>query len=694
MWSKFFKKKKNSPSGQRTSDIGDNSYYPSPDVNIHKREGAQSAREDSDYGGGTTPRGEHHKRTMSNPPAYKQAIDTAPGQYSAQLDPDMASHMERLNVNDAHPSIVDISPPKRPKQFSGPEISPEDITLISLLSGSDKGNQGIVYKALCKGMDVCVKEVKLPTDRSGEKAIANFTNEVKLFSEISHSNVCMFYGACLRPGNWRLVTELCVGDLSDLIKNKKKQVTLYEKLLIARDVCRGMAWLHHLGVLHLDLKPENLLLDDRGTVKVTDFGYSKIKADSKLGLESDENLSEGGSPLYMAPERLDRKPYTSAADVYSFGILFWQLLTRKEPFLKYQLIGDRETFNKAVIIDRERPEIPETYQQMPVLVQCLTTSWSHDPRDRPTFVQLVSMIDSLLVDSAVHDPVGREFWKTYFFKKPVDLKTKVAADTPLLMSKVPWKDFIHVFAQLIGLDKGIVNTQLPEVISDKPLPPNPTEDQIQSADEQHLREFSETSTESKLVAGREMRRRQTLLKVLCLQQFLADEDGMVSLERFGKIIDIFGPLSLNHPGQSNRSSLKNPILGEDLLGKMFDMMNRPWFHGDMSMNEAFALLKDKDVGMFLVRFSSTTNQFVISNVVKKDGGRFVVHIRVKHQPQIGFSIPDSNRPEPDLYALLQAHQDKFVTPQAPEATKYKYITTMTISRDGGYGEEDEVGILW
>lgn len=651
---------------------------------------------DSDYGGGSTPRGDY-KRSNSNPPQFKQVIDNG-GTSSQQVEAQYASTSSsdsspNSSINEAHPSIIDVSPPKRPRQFSGPEIAPEDITLINVLSGSEKGNQGIVYKALCKGMDVCVKEVKLPTDRSGEKAIANFTNEVKLFSEISHSNVCMFYGACLRPGNWRLVTELCTGDLSDLIKNKKKQISLYEKLLIARDVCRGMAWLHHCGVLHLDLKPENLLLDDRGGVKVTDFGYSKLKADSNLGIIPEENLSEGGSPLYMAPERLDRKSYTSAADVYSFGILFWQLLTRKEPYLKYQLIGDRDIFNKAVIVEKERPEIPENYRQMPVLITLLTRAWAEDPKERPTFVQLVSMIDSLLVDSAVHDPVGREFWKLYFFRKPIDLKTKVASEAPVLQSKVPWKEFMEVFSQLIGLDKTYLHSKLPDVISEEPLPPHPTHDQIQSADEQHLRAFMETSAEAKVIATKELKRRQTLLKVLCLEKFLADEDEIVTLERFGKIIDIFGPLALTHPNHTG-SYLKNPILGEDLLGKMFDMMNQPWFHGDMSMNEAFALLKDKDVGVFLVRFSSTTNQFVISNVVRKDGGRYVVHLRVKHQLGVGFSIPDSKHPEPDLFSLLKAHPDKFTTPQAPEATKYRYITTMTTSKDGGYGGDGDVNIMW
>lgn len=57
-----------------------------------------------------------------------------------------------------------------------------------------------------------------------------------------------------------MVTELCAKDLGDLIKDKKAELSLYEKLMLARDICRGMAWLHHLGVLHLDLKPENLLV--------------------------------------------------------------------------------------------------------------------------------------------------------------------------------------------------------------------------------------------------------------------------------------------------------------------------------------------------------------------------------------------------------------------------------------------------
>jgi len=304
------------------------------------------------------------------------------------------------------------------------------------------------------------------------------------------------------------------------------------------------------------------------------------------------------------------------------------------------------------------------------------------------------MIDSLLVDSAVHDFVGRDFWKAHFFKKPVDLKTKVVADSPVLQSKVTWREFMEKFCELIGMDKSYIDTKLPEIISDNELTKNPTENEIQCADEEALRKFAEISPEAKSRAMREMKRRQTLLKVCCLEKFLSDDDEMVTLERFGKIIDIFGPLALTNPGSNRNSYSRSPILGEELLGKMFDLMNQPWFHGDMNMNEAFALLKDKEVGVFLVRFSSTTNQFVISNVVKKDGGRYVVHLRVKHQPGVGFSIPDSLHPEPDLYALLRASKDKFAIPQAPEATKYRYITTMTTSKDGGYGNEDEVGILW
>jgi len=178
-----------------------------------------------------------------------------------------------------------------------------------------------------------------------------------------------------------------------------------------------------------------------------------------------------------------------------------------------------------------------------------------------------------------------------------------------------------------------------------------------------------------------------------LAKFLTDADGYVTLERFGKIIDIFGPLSITRLGMT--SFFKEDLLVEEMQGKMFDMLNRPWFHGDMTMTEAFNLLQNKDVGVFLVRFSTTTNQFVISNVVRREGGRFVIHIRVKHTPEVGFSIPGSSHPEPDLYSLLEANKKQFAIPQAPESTKYKWITTMSHSKDGGYGvEEDDVSIGW
>lgn len=99
-----------------------------------------------------------------------------------------------------------------------------------------------------------------------------------------------------------------------------------------------MAWLHELGIVHLDLKPKNILVDKHGVLKVAgiiflihfcsfsleDFGYSRIMTNTHNLLLQQDNLVAGGSPLYMSPERLvNSKNYSKASDVYSFAIIFW-----------------------------------------------------------------------------------------------------------------------------------------------------------------------------------------------------------------------------------------------------------------------------------------------------------------------------------------------------------------------------------
>jgi len=208
-------------------------------------------------------------------------------------------------------------------------------------------------------------------------------------------------------------------------------------------------------------------------------------------------------------------------------------------------------------------------------------------------------------------------------------------------------------------------------VSSKPLDFNATNEQIQFATPSQLNLYKNLSESANQRVQKEILRRQLLLKVKCLKNFLVDE-GEVSIVRFGKILDIFGPLDT------------------ELLDRMFGFMSEKWFHGDMTKEEAYELLSDKPIGQYLVRFSSTTSAFVIS-VVKS--GRKVVHLRVKHTPEEGFSIPGSS-PEKDMRTLLVKNKAVFIAPQPPPASKFDYLTTVPTNSSGGYytptGEDTEV----
>eukprot|EP01118_Nematostelium_gracile_P016010 TRINITY_DN6548_c0_g1_i1.p1 TRINITY_DN6548_c0_g1~~TRINITY_DN6548_c0_g1_i1.p1 ORF type:complete len:624 (-),score=147.44 TRINITY_DN6548_c0_g1_i1:22-1893(-) len=566
-------------------------------------------------------------------------------------------------------------PVSRPKEFSGVEISPDEIVIKGRIGkddkGRDKGQQSIIYRGICFGNEVCIKEVKLPEDIGGkrwERQMNNFKQEVRLFSEITHTNVCMFFGASLQPGKCILVTELCSKDLGDVIKDTKNtHLSLFDKLMMAKDICKGMAWLHYCGVVHLDVKPENFLLDVHGTVKVTDFGFSKIYLADKLDLPVITDLSDGGSPLYMPPERL-RTPRASpdpSADVYSFAIVFWQLLTRSEPFLVYQQKNEIDPFKDAVILRNERPKIPKEHEKNKVLLDLLESSWNANPKNRPTFIELISQIDQLLIPAAVKDESARQFWDN-FWVQTKDRKTGKAATT--LRTTVSWKEVTIPLSRTLNIPETVLTDRFPDVksISTRPLEPNCTEEQLQLANPSQLQIFKNTSENAAHRVLKELFRRQLLLKVKCLKNFLVD-DGQVSLVRFGKILDIFGPLD------------------REFLDRIFGFMSEKWFHGDMTKEEAYELLSDKPIGCYLVRFSSTQSSFVISVVVqaKTGGGRSVIHIRVKHTPEEGFSIPNSG-PYDDIKTLLKVNEKVFMTAQSPPPSKFDYLTAVPTNASGGY----------
>jgi len=248
--------------------------------------------------------------------------------------------------------------------------------------------------------------------------------------------------------------------------------------------------------------------------------------------------------------------------------------------------------------------------------------------------------------------------------------------THQMLFKVDWKQFLDsdFFTRYFNMNREVLanGAEMPECLSADPLPKKPSIQEIQNADSDALQAFAALGSEAHTLVAQEFKRRSSLLVLNCLKRFLVDDEDAITMERFGKIIDIFGPIK--H--------------GIDMLERILTMMEQPWFHGDMTKDEAFELLKQKSVGSFLVRFSSTKSEFVISAVIKKQVNT-VVHFRISHDIDIGFTIPGSE-PADDLYKLLQQNSHRFKHAQAPEQTKYKYLLNFPSLRDGGYYDEKDL----
>ena len=157
----------------------------------------------------------------------------------------------------------------------------------------------------------------------------------------------------------------------------KLQLTPTEYNIIAYGIAVGMEYLHQNKVIHRDLKPQNVLIDDKKFPIICDFGSSK-----HVDLQQ-TMTGQAGTPHYMAPEFLQNEKYNGKVDVYSYGILLWEMITKQNPFdgLAWAQILC------VVVVNKQRPPIPENLD--PQLKALITKCWDPDPKKRPSFAEIV-----------------------------------------------------------------------------------------------------------------------------------------------------------------------------------------------------------------------------------------------------------------------------------------------------------------
>ncbi|KAL2464308.1 Protein kinase superfamily protein with octicosapeptide/Phox/Bem1p domain [Forsythia ovata] len=251
------------------------------------------------------------------------------------------------------------------------------------------GTYGAVYHGKWKGSDVAIKRIKAscfagkPSER--ERLIADFWKEALLLSSLHHPNVVAFYGVVRDgpDGSLATVTEFMVnGSLKQFLQKKDRTIDRRKRLIIAMDAAFGMEYLHGKNIVHFDLKCENLLVNmrdpHRPVCKIGDLGLSKVKQHTLV------SGGVRGTLPWMAPELLSGKSnmVTEKIDVYSFGIVMWELLTGDEPYADMHcasIIG-------GIVNNTLRPKIPTWCD--PEWKSLMESCWASDPAHRPSFSEI------------------------------------------------------------------------------------------------------------------------------------------------------------------------------------------------------------------------------------------------------------------------------------------------------------------
>ncbi|OCT67253.1 tyrosine-protein kinase BTK [Xenopus laevis] len=263
------------------------------------------------------------------------------------------------------------------------EIDPKDLTFLKELGN---GQFGVVKYGKWRGQhDVAIKMIK-----EGSMSEDEFIEEAKCMMKLSHQNLVQLYGVCTKQRPIFIITEfLSNGCLLNYLKELRARVSQGDLLSMCSDVCAAMTYLESKQYLHRDLAARNCLVTADGIVKVSDFGLSRYVLD-------DEYTSSLGSKFpvrWSSPEVLLYCKFSSKSDVWSFGVLMWEVFTLgRMPYDRFTNNEIVEQITRGVRLYRPQLATDRVYN---IMVSC----WAEKADDRPTFRNLHTTILEVLEDS-------------------------------------------------------------------------------------------------------------------------------------------------------------------------------------------------------------------------------------------------------------------------------------------------------
>eukprot|EP00698_Gefionella_okellyi_P004243 TRINITY_DN1393_c0_g1_i1.p1 TRINITY_DN1393_c0_g1~~TRINITY_DN1393_c0_g1_i1.p1 ORF type:complete len:280 (-),score=58.09 TRINITY_DN1393_c0_g1_i1:34-873(-) len=243
-----------------------------------------------------------------------------------------------------------------------------------------EGGFANVYRATYRGVDLAVKKWKI--ERMPQDKQELFNREVTINQTCDHPNVVHFLSAS-RSDPLCIVTEFVPGcNMYDLI-HSESPYTWSLVCQMAQHAAAGVAHLHSRHIVHRDLKSLNLLVTPEFRVKVCDFGLSRFQPQASLKMTGGR-----GTVHWMAPEVIQHVSYGAKADVYSMGIILWELCARLVPYEGE--FPDDYRIAEAVLLKQHRPQIPPYVPHR--LAKLMQQCWQHDVHKRPTMTQLMLLL--------------------------------------------------------------------------------------------------------------------------------------------------------------------------------------------------------------------------------------------------------------------------------------------------------------
>ena len=315
--------------------------------------------------------------------------DPMPARHRATTEvADSAQHLQsnRVPAPDDGPDLLPVQRVESAPQWqvSLPELQFREVV--------GEGSSCTVYRGVYRRTPVAIKVMRASVQRPSDK---EFDREVSAMMRLRHPNLVLFMGVCT-DRQQIIVSEYCAGGTLFKLLHERPEVPLTsrQQVKMMKDIAQGMHYLHSLSppLIHRDLKTLNLLLSepvnaptDPISLKLTDFGIAK-------NLEDGQMTGQMGTCHWMAPEVLTSRPYGLPADVYSYGIVLWEIVTRQTP---YKGMTTPQIINTVTILNqRPNPQlIPydtgETIRML--IVQC----WQKNPAARPTFAEVLDRLESI-----------------------------------------------------------------------------------------------------------------------------------------------------------------------------------------------------------------------------------------------------------------------------------------------------------